>query len=722
MRFCQRVVAGIFEMKKYLKSALAIALLSNSFSSYAYDPVTHQKISAQAFSASTLANDPMILDSMGLPPLATNPTFPNSVYFPEQKTINELFEDGAKFEDDFPRSINHFFNPLTGLGLFSGSTASPDWAIDGTGDYSSVKYSFDAARQYFYTALTDPGSISYRQTQFGLMFRSLGQVIHHIQDMAQPQHVRGDAHCDILPCNLIGKYNPSLYEQYTKSVRNLPYTGYDPVYSDADTTTFNVARKFWTTTVKDNSGKGIAEYTNRGFVSAGTNFKGSPTNIQAYPNLPKPNGEGAGVITVDLSDPVQKANLDAEFPGNPLPASWTGQIQFITTPVVDNYRSSTTTPRTSTFSIFDADLTSANQPAAFALNRFNFKDAQDLLIPRAVGYSAGLINNFFRGKIDMVRVPDGKFAIQNLGPETMTGDFSLYYDAADGTRYPVSGASWPNLTISAGNQSDPLTFTAPSSPAPATAGEYMLVFKGDMGEEKHGVNSIGEADSSIGAVAAKKVNFPCRTLSIDMTPGVPQYIWPTLTATGGDYQYGNSIGTSTCSGSSTVRANWVGGNRTIYANGVQIYNGTDTAWSYYSGGSQLGGGLIYNGFPSVPTYLNGVPGYYVTNGEYSTYNSCAGGSVINTTSTWVPVTQIPNPDYTGQPQTIVHLSDGTQIASFPYTVIDSYWHKANYPIDTNWTGNPWIDLYTDTNDGNGNWTPVFSQQVPINVPPDVCHP
>ena len=31
----------------------------------------------------------------------------------------------------------------------------------------------------------------------------------------------------------------------------------------------------------------------------------------------------------------------------------------------------------------------------FALNRFNFDDAHKILIPKAVSYSAGLINYFF---------------------------------------------------------------------------------------------------------------------------------------------------------------------------------------------------------------------------------------------------------------------------------------------------------------------------------------
>jgi hypothetical protein len=81
--------------------------------------------------------------------------------------------------------------------------------------------------------LTSP-TADERKGFFGKTFQTLGQVIHHTQDMAQPQHVRNDAHRDaIFPClipgGLFGFYSPSLYEKYTKGVGNLPFTGYGPV-------------------------------------------------------------------------------------------------------------------------------------------------------------------------------------------------------------------------------------------------------------------------------------------------------------------------------------------------------------------------------------------------------------------------------------------------------------------------------------------------------------
>jgi len=44
---------------------------------------------------------------------------------------------------------------------------------------------------HFYNGLTKPDATTQSQ-ELGAMFRSLGQVIHLLQDTAQPQHARND--------------------------------------------------------------------------------------------------------------------------------------------------------------------------------------------------------------------------------------------------------------------------------------------------------------------------------------------------------------------------------------------------------------------------------------------------------------------------------------------------------------------------------------------------
>ena len=250
---------------------------------YAYEPISHEQLSESAAKQSRLATDPSALGDLGLKPYAdVGQTFATSTGKP--LSIEELIKFGARFEDNFTRPANHFYNPLTGQGV-SGFTPSPDWAINGDGDLSTTKFSFKAAREYMFNALTD-SSENFRLKQFGLMFQSLGQVIHHIQDMAQPQHVRDDKHCDFLfPClipgSLFGLHNPSHFEKWTlENISIGPLLGTLPVYATVygvtDVQTFNSPKKFWYTVPPGPSsplsGKGIAEFTNRNFVSAGTNF------------------------------------------------------------------------------------------------------------------------------------------------------------------------------------------------------------------------------------------------------------------------------------------------------------------------------------------------------------------------------------------------------------------------------------------------------------------
>lgn len=460
----------------------------------AYEPLTHADITASAVAASQLAKDPKLLQALGI---EETQKFPNGKGV--NGTVAEIVQDGARFEDDGIRAGNHFYDPLNPervpAPIF---TVSPKWAIDGEGDADTIKFSFRAARSYMFDALTDRVA-SFREQRFGLMFRSIGHVVHHLQDMAQPQHTRSDVHCDIELCKFIGQFAPSLYEKFSvrPEVRStLTLTGYAAVYGGEDRA-LSSPMMFWHTA----DGKGIADYTNRGFVSARTNFD----RPGLYPSpVYNPANESPG----DLAE-LCSAEAAAGRPCDNPDAS--GVITFHGTEVEDRLRPLewSFNTRTSSSSIFDPDLVNAGLPPTFSLNRFNFYAAHDLLIPRAVGYSAGMINYFFRGKIDLVpdpSPPDGnpRFLIQNLGTEPMNGTFEIYYDAADGNRYPVRDANRQELRFQTtedllpGQNLPIAAFAAPTEPAPKLPLTYMLVFRGSMGEEK-------AAPGEIGAVAAKLV-------------------------------------------------------------------------------------------------------------------------------------------------------------------------------------------------------------------------
>src|SRR3989442_4630698 len=263
-------------MKRLVVALSAAHVLTWVGIACAYGVPTHRDLSAAAVNASVLQTGPTLLSNLGLKPLGTpGQTFPN--YQGNRGTIDVLVQDGAEFEDNNIRSRSHFYDPLTNEAISALGHTSPDWALEDRDTYLLQNDSFRSTRQFFLKALTSQSKEA-REEAWGRTFQGLGQVIHHLQDMAQPQHVRHDKHLDLPIVTLPVIEDPSLYEEYTQQdtpqnnvrARLFPFFGgYAPVYGDADTTTtFNTPRSFWHT----DDGKGIADYTNRGFVSAGTNF------------------------------------------------------------------------------------------------------------------------------------------------------------------------------------------------------------------------------------------------------------------------------------------------------------------------------------------------------------------------------------------------------------------------------------------------------------------
>ena len=185
---------------------------------------------------------------------------------------------------------------------------------------------------------------------------------------------------------------------------DLLFSTYAPVYSPGDTGNFTTPRQFWTSTAGNGTGgNGIAEYTNRGFFSAGTLF--------SSPALPSPTLYSlVKGLLLDIADVCAEAEA-AERP--PCPPDLSGKITFFANTVTDSLRPSETrdNPRAASYSLFDQDLEKRGEGPIFALNRFNFDAAHEFLIPRAVAYSAGLINYFFRGKMEISLPDEGVYGV-----------------------------------------------------------------------------------------------------------------------------------------------------------------------------------------------------------------------------------------------------------------------------------------------------------------------
>jgi len=153
-------------------------------------------------------------------------------------------------DDDYPnpvnRPFNHFYDPvstdpitkgaLTGLGIPSGTLNSPDWGA-GTSDAFAALPVADAgrrnhfsvldAREAMYRALTGRATSDsvdirpsgylgtdefLRRSYWATTFKALGNVVHLIEDMGQPQHTRNERHGGVCINAITG--DPSVYEKY----------------------------------------------------------------------------------------------------------------------------------------------------------------------------------------------------------------------------------------------------------------------------------------------------------------------------------------------------------------------------------------------------------------------------------------------------------------------------------------------------------------------------
>jgi hypothetical protein len=354
----------------------------------------------------------------------------------------------------FIRVRNHFYDPFLDRALTFGvsvGSKAPVWAVTGRnsgGDHRN-HFAVPDAREAMWRGLTlkkypPPASgeladLSFtpsadvrtredlRVVYWATTFRALGDIAHLLQDMAQPQHTRNDSHagqgCSVSNC--LGGH-ASYYEEYIEAratgatifrlrerfFRTLDRSDIDePIakslldYQGApqyDTVRFSRYSDFFSTGIGGDSltGFGLANYSNRGFYSAGTNISLSGSG---YPQ-PPPLGTGGSLGEVVLADgTVLNAN------GQPV----RGALTLVKGGVPDRVypaRNDGQSIALSSKGAFDQFLRPLGR-TQYTLNHYNYDDQARLLIPRAVAYSAGLLDFFFRGKMEISLPDEGVYSI-----------------------------------------------------------------------------------------------------------------------------------------------------------------------------------------------------------------------------------------------------------------------------------------------------------------------
>ena len=482
-------------LSKYLPISLFFIILYTT-SSYSFDNKTvHLEINENSAKQSRLDED---LKAIGLSNGIKE--FLKGANGAE-KRVFEWIRQGGDDEDAGVRALNHFYDPtkpLESAGLFGQKSSSLVWAQQNDA-------SWNVAREHYYQALTNGAGEEYATT-----FKVLGQLMHLISDKAVPAHVRDDAHPEVMA----KWWEITHFEVWTKNNRDtLNYDGIGPnqtIFSQAVENQYAPLSALWDIDKYDTTNLsvtlepqiGLAEYTNANFFSEDTPF----SKEFPYPNYPDQD-TSVEKQTKLIPDPFQQGREVAreywvkKATANSSSYRLTG-IGYLTfseeTLYIDGFEGSETLP---------------------PMDEYVFRDYADRLIPRAVGYSAALLDYFFRGRLEIqspffsfgpdlsitgirefqvknVSTLDNGQTVEKFGP----GELHLvYYYTPDGAGEPVYHiVDSPVYQIDDANDPinsgyitiDTIDFDAEESVPLHIAPEeitLLLVFRGKLGNEENGV-------------------------------------------------------------------------------------------------------------------------------------------------------------------------------------------------------------------------------------------
>ncbi len=460
---------------------LSFLLAGTALPAFAYEPETHGRISEVAVDRSSL--DRILKDQFGLTQGTEFVASRDAV----RNSVRQWIALGANQEDvPSSRAVNHFHNPLQPWreagGLLGQSSIywqqNPSQGPGGT-------WSWAVARRRFFEFLTLSGK-GEREAALSDTARALGQVMHMVQDATSPPHTRDDPHLihDGYEARVeeLRQTNLTRFEQLLTAPSLFPSPSIFTPTGDPQAPV-PIARLIDSDTYQGTVGSyttggqiGLAEYSNGGYVSDDTIFLDFP--------LPRRASLAEGFLDPPLGTPGSRQYFPKVADGD----------------TVGHFVAEGT--------LFERLRFRGQFLGGFILDDRVYEDYAARLLPRAVGYGAGLLDYFLRGRFEVALVPSTAVPNQvelratNRSPEPLvSGTLSLYFDDAAGVRCPVptfgsvrpenvaascppGAGALPVADVAAGNPvfTTPLTFQAP-----AGAKRFTVVYRGQLGSEPDAV-------------------------------------------------------------------------------------------------------------------------------------------------------------------------------------------------------------------------------------------
>lgn len=370
----------------------------------AFRDATHKKINVKCSEMQTLPATSFNLDnffkkSLGFVNGIDEPlddSFDFSSFTVRPITAGKIIENAGPLEDETPRYFRHFHDGIENYGLWNYFDSALFWAQK---DVGGQGYSWNDARHYYYAALTST-TTDQRNANFARAFRSVGQVMHLVEDMAVPEHTRNDAH-PLSPGielyiedNLAHDANafsgvlgaPFFFDFRTLQTTPSAFAGAGapvPVANLFDTNIYDGSNP--NTTVANTVG--LAEYSNANFLSTDTN---PVTSSLSIPPL------------LANTSPTEFDIVLAPFPGQTFKRWYYVKNRDGETAGGAGYKLTAM----SVFSYYWQNLHGTTDTITVPiLDAYVYDDYAKLLLPRATGYAATLLNYFFRGDIEL-SLPD----------------------------------------------------------------------------------------------------------------------------------------------------------------------------------------------------------------------------------------------------------------------------------------------------------------------------